>query len=70
MFLAETSINHAIRDFLSEGEVSSFHHTPEHHVGIESDDLKFLCGCEEPVYTDTIGIVPVDCKHARKVSQR
>lgn len=57
MFLVETNITCAIRDSLREGEVSSFHHTPEHHVGIESDDLKFLCGCEEPVYTDTIGIV-------------
>jgi hypothetical protein len=66
MFLAETSITCAIRDALSEREVSSFHHTPEHHVGVESDNLRFLCGCEEPVYTDTIGIVAQSHQLAQK----
>lgn len=69
MFLAETSITCAIRDYLSEGEVSSFHHTPEHHTGVESDNLKFMCGCEEPVYTDTVGIVHVHHAYAEPRSK-
>lgn len=61
MLLAETSIDGAMRDAMSDGEISSFHHTQEHHAGLENDHLKFLCGSCEPIYSgDTdIGIVKV-----------
>lgn len=59
MLLAETSITCAFRDALSDGEISSFHHTPEHSVGLESDDLKYECNAFEPIYSGDrdVGII-------------